>query len=31
MDSLLDRFVEDLALVADRKSGDMRKLLKEAA
>ncbi|MFP3646568.1 SNF2-related protein [Paraburkholderia sp. SIMBA_054] len=31
MDSLLDRFVHDLALIADRESGDMRKLLKEAA
>jgi hypothetical protein len=31
MDSLLDRFVDDLASLADQKSGDMRKLLKEAA
>ena len=31
MDSLLDRFVDDLALLADETAGDMRKLLKEAA
>jgi len=31
MDSLLDRFVDDLALLADHTAGDMRKLLKEAA
>ncbi|MDR5762979.1 SNF2-related protein [Caballeronia sp. LZ035] len=31
MDSLLDRFVDDLALLADRTTGDMRKQLKEAA
>ncbi|CAL8481023.1 SNF2-related protein [Caballeronia sp. S22] len=31
MDSLLDRFVDDLALLSAETSGDMRKLLKEAA
>jgi len=31
MDSLLDRFVDDLALMSAETSGDMRKLLKEAA
>jgi hypothetical protein len=31
MDSLLDRFVDELALLADETAGDMRKLLKEAA
>jgi len=31
MDSLLDRFVDDLALLATETSVDMRKLLKEAA
>ncbi|SAK94967.1 SNF2-related protein [Caballeronia catudaia] len=31
MDSLLDRFVDDLALLADSTAGDMRKQLKEAA
>ncbi|OUL80400.1 SNF2-related protein [Paraburkholderia hospita] len=31
MDSLLDRFVDDLALLSDRTGSDMRKLLKEAA
>jgi len=31
MDSLLDRFVDDLALLADATAGEMRKLLKEAA
>jgi hypothetical protein len=31
MDSLLDRFVDDLALLAAETAGDMRKLLKEAA
>jgi hypothetical protein len=31
MDSLLDRFVDDLALLSDESAGEMRKLLKEAA
>ncbi|WP_321794605.1 SNF2-related protein [Caballeronia sp. J97] len=31
MDCLLDRFVDDLALLTDRTPGDMRKQLKEAA
>jgi SNF2-related domain/Methyltransferase domain/Helicase conserved C-terminal domain len=30
MDSLLDRFVNDLALLADESAGEMRKFLKEA-